>query len=77
MANLDEQLIARKEQARTDSDLEEFVFYSEVQRELELLRLAVRFAARLYHNTGDDGAWNALYEALSDTGLLDREEQTT
>lgn len=71
--DIDQQIKERKVDAYRNQDLDEYAFYSNVARELALLRLAVAMAARLYKNTGDDGAWNALFDALSDTGMLDTE----
>lgn len=71
MDELDQKIEERKTVAHLNQDLEEYVFYSSVEREFKILRLAVTMAAKMYKNTGSDEAWTALYEALSDTGLLD------
>jgi hypothetical protein len=71
--DIDQQIQRRKGAAYQVAALDDYVFYASVERQLALLRLAVTMSARLYKNTGDDGAWNALFEALSDTGMLDTE----
>lgn len=67
---MDEQIAALKRAAWEDRDVDSFDFYSGIEWELKKLRAVGRTVASLYKNTSDDNAWSALYEALSDAGLL-------
>lgn len=56
-----------------DRDLRAYTLYVNIERELAKLRKAGQIAARIYHDHSDEAAWDELYEALSDAGLLDEE----
>jgi len=65
-----------KLRARGDMDMQAYAFYSNVEREIEALRAVGSIAARLYNDASDEEAWNALYEAISDAGLLEESDET-
>lgn len=53
-------------------DLDLFDFYNGVERDLERLRAVGLLVASIYQKGGySDEQWSALFEALSDAGLLD------
>jgi hypothetical protein len=63
-----------KRQAWEDRDLDLFEFYSSLEYELKCMRAVGRACAGLWRHGGNDATWNAMFEALSDAGLLVAEE---
>lgn len=62
--------IERQKRAAMDArDLETYDLYAAIGRELEQLRVVGSTAAAVYEG-GDENAWMALFDALSDAGLL-------
>lgn len=53
-----------------DRNMEFVDFYISIERRLRELIVVGKAIGSLYHNTSDDNAWNAMYEALSDAGLI-------
>lgn len=66
-----ERLNALKRAAWESHDLELFEFYIGIERELERLRVIGRIVAAFYQHVSGDDAWNDLFNALADAGLLD------
>lgn len=64
----------RQKRAFDDRDFEEFNFLTDLESRIRSAAIVGKAIAGLYKNTSDDNAWNAMYEALSDAGLLDEEE---
>lgn len=62
--------IGKQMRAAMDArDLDRFDLYAAIGRELEQLRVVGQAAADVYEG-GDENAWMALFDALSDAGLL-------
>ena len=55
-------------------DLETFDLYLKIEHEIGNLRAVGRAVASLYQHTSSEEAWEALYLALSDSGLLTAED---
>lgn len=51
-------------------DLDTYRLYTGIERELTHLRVVGKLAAQIYENHSDMEAWESLFEALSDAGLL-------
>lgn len=64
------ELKAQQRAAWDARDLDTFGLYHAIEMEITELRIVGRAVASLYKNTSNEDAWNALYEALSDAGLL-------
>lgn len=59
----------QKRAALDARDLDTYDLYAAIGRELEQLRVVGQAAAAVYEG-GDENAWMALFDALSDAGLL-------
>lgn len=69
----DTTMIAIEKQIRAAMDardLETYRIYTGMKRELQYLRAVGKLAARIYEDHSDSEAWEQLFEALSDAGLL-------
>jgi hypothetical protein len=62
--------------AYADRDLEKYAFYTYVKGEIAMLHALGKVAARIYNDHSDEAAWSELYEALSDAGMLQEEDET-
>jgi hypothetical protein len=69
-----QEIASQKQEAWDARDLETFDLYHSIEFELVKLRAVGKAAASLYKNTSNEQAWDAMYEVLSDAGLLDVEE---
>lgn len=71
----DEEMLARldelKKLAWKDKDIEFVDFYLHVAQRLRELIVVGKAIGSLYNNTSDEHAWNAMYKALNDAGLVD------
>lgn len=73
--NETQRIVALKREAWDARDFELFEFYNHIEYELKRLRAVGRAVAHLYQNAGNnEAAWNAIFEALMDAGLLDDSE---
>lgn len=77
MTTLDRQLAALRQHAHDQANLSDYTFYDRLMRDRARLHAVAQLAARIYHDHGDEAAWEALYEALSAAGLLDTEEEAS
>jgi hypothetical protein len=67
----------RQKQAAWDAhDRGRLDLYLSIEREITKMRAVARALLILYKNTHDDDAWNALFEASVDAGLLNVEEDS-
>ena len=65
-----EELEAQKIAMFAAHNLKLYDRYAAIQRELEQLRVVGKHAARIYKDHSDEEAWNLIFIALSDAGLL-------
>lgn len=76
-SDLTRQIAALRQQANETNNFADYLFYAAIERSIAQLRAIGQIAARIYHDHSDEAAWEALYEALSDAGLLDTDEDST